>query len=738
MKRHTKKSASKKATGLRRKAQTAGKLLRNGDFERLTTAAARALEDNAPQPLKHLNLGYRLRNMRLLTGLSRTHAHSPGAAPFAPLAVSPLPSTYPVLSPAQPLPLAAVILDEFSLSAFSAVMPTVQITPDNWLEVFQHNKPAWLFVESAWRGNGGTWAKRLSTPGHVDPELQAVTDFCRNEGIPTVFWNKEDPVHFADFISTAGCFDTIFTTDDETIDAYRAQTNAKHVAVLPFAAQPAIHNPVRNPQPKDPLNRPGKQFQAGDIAFAGTYFRDKYPERRAQMDLLLGAATSLANTHGLRLSIFSRYGNADKRYRFPTAFRPFVVGSLDYTRMLSALKQHKVFLNVNSVTTSRQMCARRLFEFPAAGALVVTTPSPATRTFFDEDMVPEVQIPEEAKEVLLALATNAPLRDRMLHRAQRHIWRAHTYQHRVETILQAIGLSPAAAEQWWTAIPRITCLCPTNRPAQLRHVIEQLGQQEEVALEVIVLAHGWKLDADAQADVFAEAEARGFQVVEEGGFEGFGSVNADPGAGDNPELSTNTELSTNPEPSPSAEPASNAAHTNRTIRIVHCDADLQLGEILNLGVDQARFPIIAKIDDDDFYLPWYLFDQARALLFSGADLVGKRANYAYLAEKDMLVLRHPEAEHCYADFLAGPTLMGWTKTFQEFPFEARTTGEDSAFLRALTAAGKRIYSTDRFNFIQVRGKKPQSDSHTWDISDWHFLAHGQLEVQGLASGQVRC
>ena len=43
--------------------------------------------------------------------------------------------------------------------------------------------------------------------------------------------------------------------------------------------------------------------------------------------------------------------------------------------MLAAYTSYKVFLNVNSVTHSPTMCARRLFELSAAQTAVVTAPA---------------------------------------------------------------------------------------------------------------------------------------------------------------------------------------------------------------------------------------------------------------------------------------------------------------------------------------------------------------------------
>ncbi|MCB6401099.1 hypothetical protein LI185_11575, partial [Megasphaera massiliensis] len=66
------------------------------------------------------------------------------------------------------------------------------------------------------------------------------------------------------------------------------------------------------------------------------------------------------------------------------------------------------------------------------------------------------------------------------------------------------------------------------------------------------------------------------------------------------------------------------------------------------------------------------------------------------------------------------------------PFEHRTTGEDTTFLAAAVDAGYRIYSGDRFNFRQYRG----TGKHTWDVSDAHALASGNVVVYGDCQSHV--
>jgi hypothetical protein len=48
-------------------------------------------------------------------------------------------------------------------------------------------------------------------------------------------------------------------------------------------------------------------------------------------------------------------------------------------------------------------------------------------------------------------------------------------------------------------------------------------------------------------------------------------------------------------------------------------------------------------------------------------------------------------------------------------------------LRSVGDAGGRVYSADRFNFMQVRG----ATAHTWQVEDQEFLANSRVETYGL-------
>src|SRR5699024_5401059 len=228
-----------------------------------------------------------------------------------------------------------------------------------------------------------------------------------------------------DFLPLAKLVDVVFTSDSRLIPDYQSVVGHDNVAALPFAAQPVIRNP----------SRPAKNVAARDIAFAGMYFAHKYPKRREQMDMLLGAASNISGRMQHGLEIFSRFLGQNERYQFPSPLDQHVVGSLPYRNLLTAYKNFKVFLNVNSVVDSPSMCARRIFEITAAGTPVVTAPSAATKEFFPPDEVAQPETREDAELILRALIRSKELRERTVHKAQRRIWQEHTYTHRAMTVM---------------------------------------------------------------------------------------------------------------------------------------------------------------------------------------------------------------------------------------------------------------------------------------------------------------
>lgn len=572
------------------------------------------------------------------------------------LAPLPLPKTYPNLH-------VAVILDDFSLQAWGHEFEVIVLSPDKWEEQLTENPVDFLLVESAWAGNNGVWKYHLTGDTAPRPPVLELLTWCRKRSIPSVFWNKEDPPHFEDFLDTARLFDYVFTSDSNMVSRYQEELGHNRIYPLSFAAAPSVHNPVKA----------SKYSGIRGVAFAGTYFAHKFPERREQIDMLLTGALSAARKSEDLFEIYSRFWGKDARYQFPTPFDKAIVGSLPYSQMLRAYKAHKVFLNVNSVVNSPSMCARRIFEILASGTPVVTAPSEAIRHFFNERQLLVAENSQDAELKIRSLLNSPMLRQRTVHLAQRTIWAQHTYAHRAEQIVNALGITSTTHSRSLLSKPLVSILVSTIRPEQIEHIFETAGKQKNVCTQLVLLTHGFKLSAQ-------EVERLSDKYLVD------------------------------------------------NLVLLNSERSRSLGSCLNLMVSAASGQVFAKMDDDDLYGEYYLLDMINSLKYSGADLVGKNAHYVYLKQKDMTVLRRPDHEHRFTDFVAGPTLTGWAETFKRHPFEDKTTGEDTAFVRSIVEAGGRVYATDRYNFVQLRSS---SQIHTWKVDEELLLANGTALYTGL-------
>ncbi len=405
----------------------------------------------------------------------------------------------PIVRPERPprLPItAAVILDEFSYDCFRGECRYVEITPDDWRAKLSADRPDFLFVESAWRGNHGAWQSQLTRAQYMDKSpLLELLDWCKEQNIKTVFWNKEDPPNFEHFIYVAARFDYIFTTDENCVPRYKEVVGHDRVWALPFAAQTDIHNPIGS-----------NHERLGNLAFAGTYYAMRHADRRADIDLLLKPALSRG------LTIFDRMANYTKSdyYKFPPEYKDVIYGSLSYPEMVDAYKKYRVFLNVNSVKDSPTMFSRRVFELLACGTPVISTYSLGVEKMLGADCVPLVETEEQAAEWMDKLLADEDLRDRMTLLGRRRILSEHTYVHRFRFILDKIGIPTEQAPQ------RVSVVTCSNRPTWIENVIANYQRQRWPDKElVLVLNHdGFDLD-EVKRRLETVPNARAYQLPEE-------------------------------------------------------------------------------------------------------------------------------------------------------------------------------------------------------------------------------
>ena len=158
--------------------------------------------------------------------------------------------TFPALEVLPPpqrtdVPVVAAILDTFSEYCLRYEADLMLLTSRSWREEMARSRPAFLLVESAWRGNNSAWRDVITdnSTREFNP-LRDLLQYCREHDISTVFWNKEDPPNFEFFIDAAKEFDIVFTSDADCIPRYREMCGHDRIYPMAFAAQPRLAQPL--------------------------------------------------------------------------------------------------------------------------------------------------------------------------------------------------------------------------------------------------------------------------------------------------------------------------------------------------------------------------------------------------------------------------------------------------------------------------------------------------------------
>ena len=345
----------------------------------------------------------------------------------------------------------ACIMDEFTFGAYQHECDTLELVPTGWEAALAAFNPELLFVESAWRGKDGLWGSKV---GHTSRELQGIVRWCREHGVPTVFWNKEDPVHFETFLTTAKLFDFVFTTDIDCIHRYKAALGHDRVFLLPFACQPAIHNPIETFERKDA------------VSFAGAYYV-RYPERTRDLETFIAELPSFKP-----VEIFDRnYGKNDPQYQFPASYQPYIVGTLPFGEIDKAYKGYRYAINLNSIKQSQTMFARRVFELLASNTLTVSNYSRGVRLLFG-DLVISSDKGSEVLRLLQNIERDTVYARKLRLAGVRKAMSEHTYGHRLAYVLAKV-----AGQAHTVELPRIAVIAKADTEAEAQAIIKQFEIQ---------------------------------------------------------------------------------------------------------------------------------------------------------------------------------------------------------------------------------------------------------------------
>lgn len=324
----------------------------------------------------------------------------------------------------------ALLADDLTRSGLAPECSLIDVPARGFASLLRRERPDMLLVESAWHGLGGGWKYKIASyPGYKlrsNRRLRRLVATARDMGIPTVFWNKEDGVHFHRFIDSARHFDHVFTVDDNCVERYRAvMGDNASVGVLPFPVQPEIHNFT------------GFHFRSNDVSFVGSYSTHIHDGRRAWQNMAFSATLE----SGMALTIYDRNSaRPSSIYRYPDWPGLVVRPAVNYDRTAQIYKNHLVSLNVNTVTDSATMFSRRLIEILACGGIAVTSGARSVDALFRE-FCHVISTPEEARALFQRLRCGPASDD--LERARQgsiYVLKNHTWAKRLDQIVSAIRL----------------------------------------------------------------------------------------------------------------------------------------------------------------------------------------------------------------------------------------------------------------------------------------------------------
>ncbi|UJF32124.1 glycosyltransferase family 2 protein [Paenibacillus hexagrammi] len=164
----------------------------------------------------------------------------------------------------------------------------------------------------------------------------------------------------------------------------------------------------------------------------------------------------------------------------------------------------------------------------------------------------------------------------------------------------------------------------------------------------------------------------------------------------------------------------NKAKEYSNVRVYKVPQSYKLGKCLNFAIKRAKYDVIAKFDDDDYYAPHYLIESVEAMKRTHADIVGKSASFIYFEESKSLMVLRPRDENRFTKHMKGGTLVFKKRVWDRIKFsQSRVSGSDAQFLRMSRKAGFKLYTVSRYNYVCIRRR--DISSHTQKTSTAKYM-----------------
>jgi glycosyltransferase involved in cell wall biosynthesis len=354
----------------------------------------------------------------------------------------------------------------------ACLAPEANVEPlrvDTWQTALHANRPDFVLVQSLLEKTDH-WPEKCAAIDDSPAQLANMIAFCQGQGIPTVFWDTEDHVHFPLFRNIAPLFDQVFAADPRSVEAYSRLLKKNAVALSP-AVQPVLHNP----------------FTSEDDNYSGfTFILDGWA------DLLEYPAESDALRPLLREGLHiveSRYRLMANKLEDLPGFEENIMGCISDGQRLSALRHYKVQLMLAKTLSTPLARSWRALEALACGCSVVM--SGAISSAIPDGLVVRAANDPAMRDKAVELLKDETGRQKQLHLARRTLYGAHTYAHRIGTICHTLGI-----RHDWAPCPLASIVLPTKRPELIAACVEKFHRQNYPNKELIIVVNTDAADMD--------------------------------------------------------------------------------------------------------------------------------------------------------------------------------------------------------------------------------------------------
>lgn len=251
----------------------------------------------------------------------------------------------------------AIITDEFMFNYYNGVFEElIYINPNNYKDVLAKNIDLFIYV-SCWSGMLNDDWRGIKYREKPKTAFNEILDHCKKNRIKTVFQTIEDPSNYENFLPLAQQFDYVFTSAIEKVPDYIEACGHSNVFYGEYGFNPLLNNPI------------GLYRDVFDsVFFAGSY-PQRYQDRCNDMHTMFD---SVINSGGNLVIADRNFDLPDTSLRFPEKYQDYVIPKLEHKLLQRIHKLFRYNANFNSIKDSETMCAMRVYELQAQGALILS------------------------------------------------------------------------------------------------------------------------------------------------------------------------------------------------------------------------------------------------------------------------------------------------------------------------------------------------------------------------------